>query len=253
MLRRAIVKNMEQLMMHYRTKAALAVLCFTLTIPAHAEKFTRDELERQFQYGWSRAAEVIVYGTVASVDYKDDPRERNAYAEITIRVDSVQRGIPGDSMIRVKIEDELQTEYWNGDVRRVGEAGMWFLHRYRATAGRLPRGYLVRYMPREEVDSDPQYAGELLGFVIRETIDKAVPPTILRLLSGQRDEKENASLTLGLDYNEDGELTNLKLLARSGNPIFDDHTLDTVLNMHRRLRFPGPIRHTEVTINRTAD
>jgi hypothetical protein len=232
----------------------VVVLIGTISTASHtyAAKMTREEMERQFQYGWSNSATVIVYGTVASVDYVDDPRMRAPHAEIAVRVDSVQRGRPSQSIIRVRVEDELQTMYWDGKERRVGETGMWFLHRFRDSDGRTPRGYLVRYVPRTEMDANPDYGSELMRFVIQGTIDQSVRQDVLGLLSGASDNKTSVAIDLTLNYNEQGILTGYEVTERSNNPLFDDHAIDTLLNLHRRIRFPGPLREANVKIIRSS-
>lgn len=234
--------------------AFIAVLLATvLSVPANAaNKLTREEIEREFQYGWSNSAEVIVYGTVAAVDYVDDPRLRAPHAEVSIRVDSVQRGDPSKSIIKVRIEDELQTDYWNGKQRRIGESGMWFLHRFRDVDGRTPRGYLIRYLARAELDSNPEFGAELMRFVIQGTLDQSVRQDILGLLSATRSEEQVSTVWLRLVYDDQGILTDYEVAERSGNPLFDDHAIDTLLNLHRRVRFPGPLRETVVEISRSS-
>lgn len=237
--------------MRCRYLLLIATVTAIVAPATHAAKLTREEMEREFQYGWSNSAEIIVYGTVAAVDYVDDPRQKAAHAEVSIRVDSVQRGNPSKSIIKVRIEDELQTMYWSGKERRVGESGMWFLHRYRDVDGRTPRGYLIRYLPRSELDANPEFGTELMRYVIQGTIDQSIRPDILSLLSAARGEEDVSTIKLRLVYDDQGILTDYSVSERSDNPLFDDHAIDTLLNLHRRVRFPGPLREANVEISRS--
>ncbi|TVS17080.1 MAG: hypothetical protein EA417_07775 [Gammaproteobacteria bacterium] len=113
---------------------------------AQAQRISRDMLERQFLYGWSTSSTLIFHGTVASVSYRDEPRDVGPQAEVLVRVDALQRGNPGTGLVRVIIDDELQAYNWVGGAERIGEYGIWFLFRVRHFEGRSSTAHLVRYI-----------------------------------------------------------------------------------------------------------
>jgi len=231
------------------------VVLFMLTIvvlpnPVDAARQTRDEIEQNFKYGWSKSATLIFFGTIAAVEYEDNPKQRAAEAEVLVRVDSTQRGVTGNSMVRVRIEDELQTHQWHGDTNRIGETGIWFIHRVRQYDGEPPRGYLIRHMDQIEMDEDPQYLSELMKYVIQDTVDQTIRPNILNLLTADPNEKEVAALIVDLEYDEFGMLSNIEMTEKSGNTLFNDHVFDTVLQIHRRIRIPGQVKSTQIAISR---
>jgi hypothetical protein len=237
-----------------RSRLIATLTCFALLVTglsANAARQTREEMERDFLYGWSSSATLIFYGTVAAVDYIDDPRQRAPHVEVVIRVDSLQRGVPGNSMVRARIEDELQTYRWQGDVSRIGERGLWFLHRIRQYEGAPPRGYLIRHMDQVEMEEDPQFLSELMKYVVQDTIDQAIKPNILNLLTGKNEERETAKMIIDLKYNEIGALDNFEVVERSNNLLFNDHVFDTVLQIHRRIRIPGGVRATRIEVSRS--
>jgi hypothetical protein len=230
--------------------AFIVAIAISLPDNAGAARQTREEMERAFKYGWSQSATLIFYGTVASVDYKDDPKERNAHVELMIRAETIQRGVPGNSMVKVQIEDELQTYRWQGTENRIGETGIWFLHRVRQYEGAPPRGYLIRYMDQTEMDEDPAFLAELMKYVIQDTVDKTIRPNILNLLAGENEDSEKASMKIDLEYDEFGALENIEVVERSENLLFNDHVFDTILQIHRRIRIPGQVRQTQISIAR---
>lgn len=237
--------------MRFKTLSSLGlVLMLLVSLPVDAARQTREEMERNFQYGWSQAASMIFYGTIASVDYEDDPRMRSPHAEVLVRVDSVQRGVPGNSMVRIRIEDELQTYRWKGDVSRIGETGIWFVHRVRQFEGDAPRGYLIRYMDRQEMEEEPQFLAELMKYVVQDTVDQMIRPNILNLLSTSDVGSTNAVIKMDLSYDESGTLEDINVTEKSGNLLFNDHVFDTVLQIHRRIRVPGQVRKTSIQIER---
>ena len=212
---------------------------------------TRAAMENNLKYGWSQSATLIFSGTVAAVDYKDDARRRSPSVEVTVRVDTLQRGVAGNGLVRVRIEDELQTYRWQDDKRRVGETGIWFLHRVREIEGGNPRGHLIRYMDRIELEEDPAFLAELMKYVIQDTVDKTVRPNILNILSdGKTEEVEGAEIKIRLEYDDVGALDDIVVEEQSGNVLFNEHVLDTILQIHRRIRVPGQVNRTEVTVKR---
>jgi hypothetical protein len=238
--------------MRFKATIVTLGLCVMLSsMNVDAARPTRQEMERNFLYGWSSSATLIFFGTVAAVDYDDDPRLRAPVAEITVRVDSVQRGVPGNSMVRVRIEDELQTYRWRGGDPRIGETGIWFLHRVRQYDGAPPRGYLIRYMDKIEMEEDPQFLSELMMYVIQDTVDQSIRPNILNLLTGNKEEREQAELVIDLKYDDVGALQDIVMVERSNNLLFNDHVFDTVLQIHRRIRIPGAVRSTRIAIKRS--
>ena len=238
-----------------RCKPIIPWLCclavMVTSVSAHAQRQTRQDMERHFMYGWSGSATLIFYGTVAAVDVIDDPRLRNPQVEVTIRVDSLQRGTPGNSMVRARIEDELQTYHWQGAGSQIGETGIWFLHRVRQYDGSAPRGHLIRYMDQREIEDDPQFLADLMKYVVQDTVDQMIKPNILNLLKGKKNEREVAKITVDLKYNDIGALENIEFVERSGNVLFNDHVFDTILQVHRRIRIPGLVRETRIEIERS--
>ena len=235
-----------------RLLAGLCCVALIMTsFSASAQRKTRAEMERDFLYGWSASATLVFYGTVAAVDFIDDPRLRSPHVEVMLRVDSVQRGVPGNSMVRARIEDELQTYRWQSDVSRIGETGIWFLHRVRQYDGSAPRGYLIRYMDRVEMEEDPQFLSELMKYVVQDTVDQTIKPNILNILTGKKGDRETAKMTIDLKYNDIGALDGFDIVERSNNLLFNDHVLDTVLQIHRRIRIPGSVRETRIEVSRS--
>lgn len=236
-----------------RFKSLIVVLIASLLIvvtSASAAKKSREQLEKDFLYGWSSSSTLIFNGTVAAVDFIDDPRLRTPHVEVVIRVDGLQRGVPGNSMVRARIEDELQTYRWQGDTSRIGETGIWFLHRVRQYDGAPPRGYLIRYIDQIEIEEDPNFLNELMKYVVQDTVDQTIRPNILNLLTGQKGERDTAKMTVDLFYNEIGALENLEVVERSDNLLFNDHVFDTILQVHRRIRIPGSVRKTRIEVSR---
>lgn len=226
------------------------LLVLLTSVDAWGARPTREEMELNFQYGWSESASMIFYGTVAAVEFHDDPKEISARVDVLVRVDSVQRGVPGNSMVRVRLDDELQTYYWRGDRSRVGENGLWFVHRVRQYDGAPPRSYLIRYMDRTEIESDPQFIAELMKFVVQDTVDQAIRPNILNLLEGNDSGADEAKVLIDLEYDDAGMLSSVQFAERSGNLLFNDHVYDTVLQIHRRIRIPGQVKKTQIAISR---
>lgn len=153
-------------------------------------------------------------------------------------------------MVRVRIEDELQMYRWGGDTSRIGETGIWFVHRVRQYEGAPPRGYLIRYMAQTEMDEDPPFLAELMKYVIQDTVDQTIRPNVLNLLSGESGDRETATIKIDLRYDAFGMLENIETLERSSNLLFNDHVFDTVLQIHRRIRIPGQVKGTEISITR---
>lgn len=228
-----------------------ALLVLTVSVPSYGGPQPRTELERNLKYGWSVSAELIFAGTVAAVDFKDDPKRRGPTVEVTVRVDTLQRGVVGNSLVRIRIEDELQTYRWRDGKRRVGETGIWFLHRVRQFEGGPPRGHLIRYMDRIELEEDPQFLAELMKYVVQDTVDKTVRANILNVLSdGKESDEEGAVIKFALEYDDVGALSGLRIVEQSGNILFNDHVKDTILQIHRRTRIPGQVKKTEIVIER---
>lgn len=234
------------------TLRALITLVISLTaVTALAQRQTREDIERQFLYGWSASSTLIFSGTVASVDYQNDPRSREPTVEVVARIDALQRGNPGNNMVRIRIDDELQTYGWANGTDRVGESGIWFLFRVRTYEGREPLAYLVRYMDRDEIEQDPQFLAELMRFVVQESVDQIIKPNVLNLLSLGNDPNESATIKLDLKYDDYGTLSEIQIVERSPNSLYNDHVYDTVLQLHRRIRIPGGVKETQIEITRS--
>jgi len=230
--------------------ATLAGVLLLSTVPTNAARPTKQQIENNFLYGWSKSSSIVFYGTIAAVYYDDDPKERAANAEVLIRVDSTQRGVPGNSMVKVRIEDEIQTYRWKGDTSHIGETGIWFVHRVRQYDGEPPRAHLIRYIDQSEMEEDPAYLSELMKYVIQDTVDQTIRPNILNILTGNSNEREKATVKMLLEYDASGALENIEFVERSGNLLFNDHVFDTILQIHRRIRIPGQVRKTEIVIDR---
>jgi len=236
--------------MRFNPLIITAVLTGLLCTSVEARQ-TREELERAFQYGWSEEATIILFGTIAAVEYTDNEKQSSPVVNVLIRIDSLQRGTPGHSMIKVKIQNELQTYRWKEDQQFVGTTGIWFLHRVRQYPGREPAAHMIRYMDRAEMEDDPSYLGELMKYVVQGTVDKMIRPNILNLLSVSRnDEERSAVVKVDLTYNEMGILNGVKPVERSSNLMFNDHVIDTVLQVHRKIRIPGSVKETQIEIKR---
>jgi len=237
--------------MHSRALlVVLAGLLLLSSLPANAARQTKEQIENNFLYGWSKSSTIVFYGTIAAVYYDDDPKERAATVEILIRVDSTQRGVPGNSMFKVRIEDEIQTYRCKGDTNHIGETGIWFVHRVRQIDGEAPRAHLIRYIDQSEMEEDPAYLSELMKYVIQDTVDQTIRPNILNILTGNSNEREKATIKMLLEYDDGGALQNIEFVERSGNLLFNDHVFDTILQIHRRIRIPGQVRKTEIVIDR---
>lgn len=229
----------------------LALVLLVSSSTTWSQRPTRDDIERQFLYGWSKSATLIFSGTVARVEYQDDPRSRGPQVEVLARVDAVQRGDPENSLVRIIIEDELQAYGWASGADRVGERGIWFLFRVRKAEGREPRGYLVRYIDEEEIQQDPSFLSELMRFVIQDSVDSLIKPNVLNMLSLDRDSRETAAIRIDMKYDRNGRLTDIEVVERSENALFNDHVFDAVMELHRRIRIPGGIRETQIVIRRS--
>lgn len=237
--------------MHSRWWPGVVMMVLLLgAASASAQRPTRDDIERQFRYGWSRSATLIFSGTVAQVQYEDDPRARGPQVEVLARVDSVQRGNPENSLVRIIIEDEMQAYGWATGTDRVGERGIWFLFRVRKPEGREPRGYLVRYLDEEEIQQDPSFLSELMRYVIQDSVDSMIEQHVLNIFSLDRDSRETAAIRIALKYDRYGKLTDISVVEGSENTLFNDHVFDTVMELHRRIRIPGGMRETEIVIRR---
>lgn len=228
--------------------AIIAILLGTAT----QARVSKEDLERKFQYGWSEDASIILFGTIAAVDYSDSAKRKGPIVEVLLRIDSLQRGVPGHSMVRIVIDNELQTYRWKENKQYVGETGIWFLHRVRQYPGREPGAHVIRYMDRLEMEDDPSYLSELMKYVVQGTVDKMIRPNILNLLSVERNSQEkSATMKVELSYDEIGILNGIEIAERSANLMFNDHVFDTILQVHRRIRIPGSIKTTQIEIKRS--
>lgn len=237
--------------MRYKLKLATAIILILWGTVAQA-RASREELERKFQYGWSEDAAIILFGTIAAVDYTDSEKMKGPVVEVLVRIDSLQRGVPGHSMVRIVIDNELQTYRWKENKQYVGERGIWFLHRVREYPGREPGAHMIRYMDRLEMEDDPSYLSELMKYVVQGTVDKMIQPNILNLLSVDRNSGEkSATMKVNLTYSEIGILNGIEIAERSANLMFNDHVFDTILQVHRRIRIPGSIKKTQIEIERS--
>ncbi len=231
--------------------ASIVVAALVLAaMGAEAQRLARDELERQFLYGWSTSATLIFGGTVASVTYRDAPREAGPQAEVLVRVNALQRGNPGPGMVRVIIDDELQAYNWESGARRIGEEGIWFLFRVRHVEGRASFAYLVRYIEEAEIQEDPNFVAELMRYVIQDSIDAMVEPNILNMLSLERDRSRTARIRARLHYDDNGRLSDIEMTESSDNALFNDHIHDAIMELHRRIRVLGGIRELDITVSR---
>ena len=227
--------------------AAIALLFVSST--TDAKRVSREQQERELLYGWSQDATLIFSGTVVSVEYNDDPRKVGPHVEVLISINTLQRGLSTSNLVRVTIDDELQTYRWSDAGERIGEVGLWFTHRAQYREGGEASADLIRYLSADEMDDDAVYLAELTKYVVAGTIHKAIQPNILNLLSLDA-EREVARVVFHLSFDESGSLSNLELAERSVNPMFDDHVKDTLLQIHRRVRIPGGVRNTTIAIER---
>lgn len=226
-------------------------LCYAMiSVEAEAQRISRDELERQFLYGWSTSSTLIFHGTVASVSYRDNPRDVGPQAEVLVRVDALQRGNPGSALVRVIIDDELQAYNWVGGAERIGEYGIWFLFRVRHFEGRSSTAYLIRYIDRQEMMDDPNFISELMRYVIQDSVDGMIEPNILNTLSLERDQSQRARVSARLQYDSNGRLSGIEFTEQSDSVLFNEHVADAIMELHRRIRILGGIRELEITVNR---
>lgn len=236
--------------MHYKVLNSILVCVIISTQVLAATRPTREELEQNFQYGWSSSASLIFFGTVAGVEYRNDPKLRTATVEVHVRVDSLQRGVPGNSIVRVRIEDELQTYRWRDELTHIGETGIWFVHRVRQYEKAPPRAHLIRYLDSEAMREDPQFLAELMKYVIQDTVDQTIKPNILNLLTGRSGASEEAQMIIDLQYDDIGALHNFTIVEQSNNFLFNDHVLDSLLQVHRRIRIPGSVKEARIEVKR---
>jgi hypothetical protein len=162
------------------TRWTIGVVAAVMMLPAHGALKEADQ--ERLLYMWSESAEVIVEGSIAALTTVDDPEARNAYVEVTVRVNTVQRGEPAGGAIRVRIDDPLQMSMWGEGAAELGARGLWFLHRVQAPSGEIPFGYLIRYISAHEIAGDPIAADKLMRYVIEDSIDQTIAKDILKLL-----------------------------------------------------------------------
>lgn len=226
-------------------------LCYAmLGVEAEAQRISRDELDRQFLYGWSTSSTLIFHGTVASVSYRDNPTDMGPQAEVLVRVDALQRGNPGTRLVRVIIDDELQAYNWVDGAERIGEYGIWFLFRVRHFEGRSSTAFLIRYIDRQEMLADPNFISDLMRYVIQDSVDGMIEPNILNMLSLERDHSTRARVSARLRYDTNGRLSGIEFTERSDSVLFNEHVEDAIMELHRRIRILGGIRELEITVNR---
>lgn len=232
------------------TGLLLWIVYGTMADEAQAQRISRDMLERQFLYGWSTSSTLIFHGTVASVSYRDEPRDVGPQAEVLVRVDALQRGNPGTGLVRVIIDDELQAYNWVGGAERIGEYGIWFLFRVRHFEGRSSTAHLVRYIDQAEMRDDPNFVAELMRYVIQDSVDAMIEPNILNTLSLERDQSQRARVRARLQYDNNGRLSDIEITERSDNVLFNEHVEDAIMELHRRIRILGGIREIEIAVSR---
>jgi len=226
----------------------IGVIAAVMMLPAHGALKEADQ--ERLLYMWSESAEVIVEGSIAAVTTIDDPEARHAYVEVTVRINTVQRGEPGGGAIRVRIDDPLQMSMWDEGAGELGGRGLWFLHRVQAASGEIPFGYLIRYMSAEEIGGDPIAADKLMRYVIEDSIDQKIAKDILKLLE-PTPKGSTKTVELRLHYDREGTLSNLEMLRNSGNTLYDQHVFDQAASLHRTLRLSFPMEPIDVKVTRT--
>lgn len=210
---------------------------------------TEKELER-FMYAWTQAAQVIVEGSIIAISRVDDPDSTRAYIEVSVRVESIQRGSPKNGTLVVRIEDELQASLFESTEADVGDRGMWFVNRVGEGNGELTVGYLIRYMSAKELASDAITTDNLIRYVIEDTIDQAVESDILKALEPGR-AGSRQTVALRLSYDDAGQLTGIEVVRNSGNMLFDEHVFDKAAELHRTIRPPGKVGDVDVVVTRS--
>jgi hypothetical protein len=230
------------------TRWTIGVVAAVMMLPAHGALKEADQ--ERLLYMWSESAEVIVEGSIAALTTVDDPEARNAYVEVTVRVNTVQRGEPAGGALRVRIDDPLQMSMWGEGAAELGARGLWFLHRVQAPSGEIPFGYLIRYISAHEIAGDPIAADKLMRYVIEDSIDQTIAKDILKLLE-PTPKGSTKTVELRLHYDTEGTLSNLEMLRNSGNTLYDQHVLDQAAALHRTVRLSFAMEPIDVAVTRT--
>ncbi len=206
--------------------------------------------QERLLYMWSESADLVVEGSIAAIERVDDPQARNAYVEVTVRINTVQRGPVASGALRVRIDDPLQMSMWGEGGAELGARGLWFVHRVQAPSGEIPFGYLIRYLSAHEIAGDPIAADKLMRYVIADSIEQTVGQEILKVLE-PNPKGSTKTVELRLHYDPQGTLANLEILRNSGNTLYDQHVFDQAASLHRRLRLSFPMPPIDVAVTRT--
>jgi hypothetical protein len=222
-----------------------AALAQTPTAPPDDGAAVRD----QFEYGWSRAAEWIVYGTVVSVRTRDTAEMKAAHLEAVVQVDRVQRGDPTSSVVTVTIEDAGLVRDRDGDALAVGMHGLWFVNGVVRTVDAEPTARLLRVVTSAEIALRPETVESLLRWSLQDTVASAIARDAVRALVPAN---ESARVAVSVQYGVDGRLADATLAERSGNAVLDDLVFDTVVYLHRRLTFPPVLKGATIVVQQEA-
>jgi hypothetical protein len=206
--------------------------------------------QERLLYMWSESADVVVEGSIAAIERVDDPQARSAYVEVTVRINTVQRGPVGSGALRVRIDDPLQMSMWGEGAAELGARGLWFVHRLQAPAGEIPFGYLIRYMSAQEISGDPLSVDKLMRYVIADSLDQTIGKDILKVLE-PNPKGSTKTVELRMHYDAQGTLANLEILRNSGNTLYDEHVFDQAAALHRTLRLSFPMEPIDVAVTRS--
>jgi hypothetical protein len=207
------------------------------------------ELKELFDYGWSRSAELIVYATVVSLQRQDSADMAAPHLDAVLRIDRVQRGLPGGATLTVTIEDLALAKDPDGDALAIGTHGLWFVNGVVRSVDAEPRGRLLRVLTSAEIALKPEYAEALLRHALNDTIEMSIPRETLRALVPPT---ESARVTVTVAYDDQGRLADATLADRSGNAVLDGLVFDAVVYAHRDLAFPPVLRSARITVAQAA-
>jgi hypothetical protein len=221
----------------------LIVLLAAASTPARAAD--DGDLKALFEYGWSRSAELIVYGTVVSLQRQDSDQMAAPHLEAVLRLDRVQRGAPGSGTITVAIEDLALARDPDGDALAIGTHGLWFVNGVVRSLDAEPRGRLLRVLTSAEIAVKPEYAEALLRYALNDTVEMSIPRDTLRALVPPT---ESARVRVDVKFDQQGRLEDANLADRSGNAVLDALVFDAVVYAHRDLAFPPVVRSAQITI-----
>jgi hypothetical protein len=115
--------------------------------------------------------------------------------------------------------------------------------------GETREGALMRYIPRTEIEDDPGFIDALMEYVVQESLDRRISRDILGILEG-RSGPPSRTVTIHLNYGDRGVLKDAEIRERSGNAVFDEHVLETILAAHKDLSFPSDMREADIVVRR---